>query len=391
MSPALKALAHSADVVFDRTVSGSIKTINDAVMLQGLDGLTCGLVDVRGTYTATGGLALQGTVDGVNWITLNTSLINETTGVLSSTIPSGSTGAWSFASGLYVAMRIVALGAVTGSAVLTMRIGTGSGIISIDSPLPTGSNLIGGFNLAQINGTAPNYQDGTNGNSLGTCLTKPAYKLDKTATSYTASGTTGPLSDDFGQAISCLVNVSTATGTNPTLDLTLQGSLDNGTTFQDIYQFPRITATGFYSVPMMLFNGIRKWVWTIGGTTPSFMLSFMAMRGSNAPGIIRNFYDRTLNTAQALNAVTASYNVEGCDKIMMVVSSAAATTACVMKMQGSNDGAHWFDLNAALTSVANSDVAVAGLVGLQCKYVRGIVTTAGATQTLNYVNFHAMG
>jgi hypothetical protein len=137
----------------DSSANGNITTQNlnatgaatagSAVVLASLQGMASGIVNVSGTYTAVNGLNLQGTIDEVNWITLNSSLVNETTGATVLAIPSGATGAWAFDAGVYKSMRIVAIGAVTGTAVVTMRAGAGTGVVALSTPIPAGGNSIG--------------------------------------------------------------------------------------------------------------------------------------------------------------------------------------------------------------------------------------------------------
>jgi hypothetical protein len=188
--------------------------------------------------------------------------------------------------------------------------------------------------------------------------------------------------------MSALVSVTLNSGTNPTLDVVLQESFDNGLTWQDSYHCARFTATGTHAIPNMRVDGRRRWSYTVGGTSPNFSLVITTMRPPGSAQIACNFFDRTLNSSQALNAVTATYNIEGCKQVTMAVNSGSvSTTACQMKMQFSNDGSNWYDASAIVTSVANGTVAVASTANIQGRFVRGIVTTAGSGQTLNNVNF----
>lgn len=99
-------------------------------------------IQIVGTYT--GALTPQVSNDGVNWVTLGgTPLVNQNTGVGSATIPSGTQGMYQVDVAGFRYFRIVALAAVTGSAVVTMVGSEMTGIIGLDMPLPAGTNSLG--------------------------------------------------------------------------------------------------------------------------------------------------------------------------------------------------------------------------------------------------------
>jgi len=83
-------------------------------------------VQVAGIYT--GVLAYQVTLDGQNWITHNAeTLLNLNTGQSTNTIASGATGIWRTEVPALRAARIIALGAFSGSATVTVSAATGAG------------------------------------------------------------------------------------------------------------------------------------------------------------------------------------------------------------------------------------------------------------------------
>lgn len=66
-----------------------------------------------------------------------------------------------------------------------------------------------------------------------------------------------------------LLDVTAASGTSPTLDVTVETSFD-GTTWRQAGTFTQQTAVG---TERKSFSGLDRFVrvtWTIGGTTPSF-------------------------------------------------------------------------------------------------------------------------
>lgn len=85
-----------------------------------------------------------------------------------------------------------------------------------------------------------------------------------------------------GDRIAAQLSVSARSGTNPTLDVVIQHSIDGGTTWFDLITFTQATATGnelkLYaevdaSSAQVIGDELRA-KWTIGGTnTPSFTFS----------------------------------------------------------------------------------------------------------------------
>ena len=77
-------------------------------------------IQVVGTYT--GALTLQGTVDGVNWITFGgTPVTNINTGVAAANIASATQGIFMATIGGMKKVRVTGLAAMTGSAAVPIR------------------------------------------------------------------------------------------------------------------------------------------------------------------------------------------------------------------------------------------------------------------------------
>lgn len=72
--------------------------------------------------------------------------------------------------------------------------------------------------------------------------------------------------------------VSAASGTTPTLDVTIQHSIDGGTTWFTLMTFTQKTSTGselkseaeVEAATAEVYGDCIRAIWTIGGTTPSF-------------------------------------------------------------------------------------------------------------------------
>lgn len=121
-------------------------------------------VQVTGTYTASGGLSLQSTVDGVTWVTVGGSgtFRRLSTGVSTATITSGEQGVYQLSGdcvGAY-ACRVTALGAVTGSATVSVLTSsaTAGGIANISGGAGDASaanQVAGNASLTSIDAKTP--------------------------------------------------------------------------------------------------------------------------------------------------------------------------------------------------------------------------------------------
>ena len=117
-----------------------------------------------------------------------------------------------------------------------------------------------------------------------------AVKLDSgvnaAGQTLTATDNTGTIKPKGANRVGLAIAIGSVTGTSPTLDITLQVSYDNGTTWWSLpasansqtgAAFAQITATGnhveWYEICSdPEFTQIRA-VLTVGGTTPVFPIS----------------------------------------------------------------------------------------------------------------------
>lgn len=164
-------------------------------------------INVSGTYT--GVLSLQYSTDGGStWVTYTNAnqLVLETSGVPVATIASAATGSWTTDVAGLTNVRVSALAAVTGTAVVSLRAVSASQQIGINQALPTGTNSIG--NIGTIGTMTP----GTAATNLGKSRNLAIGATDVGVGILTlrndalaAFGTTGnyntPIADQFGSLI----------------------------------------------------------------------------------------------------------------------------------------------------------------------------------------------
>jgi len=118
----------SGNITTQNLVPAGVATTGSAVELAlGGEGDTIA-IQVTGTYTAVGGLVLQGTVDNTNWLTITDATVFKklVDGVASATIPTAVQSIFrADVSGLS-RVRVMAPGAVTGTAVVSILGGKGT-------------------------------------------------------------------------------------------------------------------------------------------------------------------------------------------------------------------------------------------------------------------------
>ena len=209
-------------------------------------------------------------------------------------------------------------------------------------------------------------------------------------TSSSTSATITPASSSLSQEFNIIVTA--VSGTNPTLDFTVQESDDSGTNFYDVYQLPRITAAGQYRTPLIRLTGNRvRYVRTIGGTgTPSFTNSVNRIQSHTSNPVQRQFFDRTV-VPNTLNSTSPAFFTEGCaDLVVMVNMGAITTTAPVFALQVSVDNTNWVQLGADITTAA-STTSILQVTNAQARFSRLLVKTAGSGATLGYVMVKGVG
>lgn len=215
----------------------------------------------------------------------------------------------------------------------------------------------------------------------------PSTIADVASAALTTTTTTAAFTPTNGVSYTISVPVTVVSGTTPTLDLEVQESVDSGTNWQVVYDFPRITATGFYRSPLLQFTGNRvRYVQTVSGTTPSFTRAISRFQNSTSlPVPVRQIIDRTINLT-SLNSVTATLPLDSNTKNLMVtISIGAATTPPSVQLQCSDDaGATYYKIGSPLAALASSTLS-ATVANVTCQMAQAIVTTAGTVVTSNYV------
>lgn len=295
----------------------------------------------------------------------NANTADLTTGVLAATPAYG----WEASVNAYKWFRVRATAHTSGTAAYTLKLGTYA-----TEPVP----------IIQVTGTQP--VSGTvTATVAAATLSSPVLIADVASAAITTSATTSAIGPTATISFSVNIPVTVVSGTNPTLDVVVQESDDNGTNWHDVYHFPRITTTGNYRSPALTMRGTRlRYVQTLSGTTPSFTRAINRLQRQDTVDIYRQLISRAI-VLTTLNSTTANLNTQGCNRYELVISLGAATTPPAIQLEGSDDnGLTWYAIGSPLTGVASSTVKLTVLN--QCAdFIRARVSTAGATVTANYV------
>jgi hypothetical protein len=274
----------------DLTASGSITTQNlnpnsgtatagSTVGVTGMNGQTTATIQVTGTYT--GALTAQGTVDGSNWIAL-AFIQNVNTATNAATIASATVGIFQADVGGFTAFRISANAAITGTAVVTVRVSTGNALIALDAPLPAGTNAIG--NITTVSTV-------TAVTAISNALPAGTNLLGKTGIDQTTNGTTN--------AVNVIPNSSSTSANSSAASTALEAShvikagsgrlyqlvgVNNSTSAQYIQVFNSTTVPADTTVPILVayVPGNSNFSWDFGAIGRYFSTGITVTNSSTA-------------------------------------------------------------------------------------------------------------
>ena len=327
--------------------------------------------------TGTGGTFIfEASNDGTNWVTQNCYNQALTTGVVTSAAVTATASSIIYTfpiSARYIRVRIATT--ITGGSIQAVSRFSQSAWSHLWA-----NNVITSGTLTTVT-------------TVTTCASVTSANLaingiiaDQASAAITTTTTSSSITPTFGLSYKVSVPVTVVSGTNPTMDLAIEESSDTGTNWFKVYDFPRITATGFYQSPTITSRGNRvRYVATIGGTTPSFTRAVFRLQASEQGGKISQIIDRSI-TLTSLNSTTPSLFVEGSNSVNLEFNvGAITTTAPQIQIEGSSDGATFYSIGSPLTAVASSSVVSVQINSHSAKFIRGRISTAGVGVTAGYV------
>ncbi len=178
----------------------------------------------------------------------------------------------------------------------------------------------------------------------------------------------------------------TAIGSSGILDWIIQESADSGTSWFDVFHFPRITASGatYYSPKLPLTgNRVRINRSLVSGTSQTCSVNRLQCSDSARP--FRQFYDRTANVLNGtVSTPTASFRFDGCTNLNARVVLGAASVPATYQWQISGDNANWSNVGTP-TAAAASTATNISVTGVATMWGRLIVTSGATSQTGTHI------
>ena len=353
------------------STTGTLAAASATVALT-LNGASGWAVDLRGTFVAT--MIFQGTVDGTNWVTLAAVPVGNGVNV-ASVVSATAAGAWIGSGAGLQQVRVQASAYTSGTVTVVIRASSSSFVVTSlntgATTLPISGTLTGVTTVSTV----------TNGN-----LGFPGIITDVTSAALTTTTTSATFTPTYGCSYMISIPVTAVSGTSPTLDITIQESEDSGTNWFNVYDFPRITATGSYRSPVIPLTGNRvRYVQTVSGTTPSFTRAINRLQSSQPEPALRQMINRTIDL-NTLNSTTATMDARDCgNRAQLVVNIGTVTSLPSLQMEGSDDnGLTWYAIGSPLTAVASATTQLT-VVDINSQLMRARVSTAGSSVTAGYV------
>lgn len=270
-------------------------------------------------------------------------------------------------------------------------------LFSSSAVQPTNMAQLGGGSLVPVSGPPTNASNGgVSSPALPIAGAAARCDVGEAAPFISSSGATSAITDSLGGAISAVVQRNSSSG-SPLVDLVLQESYDDGTSWFDVYHFERLGSGSFLAnaaaMPPLPVNGRRRWAYTFGGSG-NLSLTIKTARGGNAqyPRYVQ-FFDRTAGLLNGtLDAASGAYLAAGCKSLTLAVTAATITTTPgTYVLEGSMDGSNWYPISAPLVAAADSTVAVASTAGMVANKVRARCSSAASGQTGTVVAINGVG
>lgn len=215
----------------------------------------------------------------------------------------------------------------------------------------------------------------------------PNTVTDVASAAIAVTTTTAAFTPTNGSSYNVEISVTAASGTAETMQTSIQESQDAGTNWYTVYSFPVITATGFYTSPVLMLGGNRlRYVQTITGSTPSFTRSITRLQGSQQiPSYYRNLFDSTINPTST-NSTTAVLNVENMNTYTAIINQGAGGSAVSFALDGSDDNVNWVSAISTVNGVVGGSTPVTmSYAGSAFRFIRARVITGVAATTISYV------
>lgn len=207
-------------------------------------------------------------------------------------------------------------------------------------------------------------------------------------TARTTNGN-GILFNPSSKVFTVYANVSSVSGTSPTLDLVVQQSFD-GVNWEDIYHFERIITNGLYKSANITLEATNfRVIRTISGASASFTYSVsINFHADTSIKVSKRIIDRTLAILTASSVLNIGAIFENSRKLQIQVKgNGTFTTQPIVAIEGSENG---IDYSQIGTITFNNAIAVINTLDVFGKFTRLRVATAGVGGTLDFISVRGL-
>jgi hypothetical protein len=226
--------------------------------------------------TGTGGTFIfEGSNDNINFEAMPIKRSGLSTGSITTSAITASASQFTYEYSIkyrYIRCRIVT--AITGGSIQAFT------RLSL-TPFAPDVVRVGNSIAADMNVTVGGVVNTTASNAI------PISVIDVASAAITTTANTTAITPASGKSFQVLINVTAVSGTTPINRTLIEQSLDGGTTWRTLYEFPQITTAGAYYSPRLPLTGNRiRYNQTILGTTPSFTRSIARIQSNDDVNLV---------------------------------------------------------------------------------------------------------
>lgn len=372
-------------------------------------------VQVTGTYTAAGGLTAQVTTDGVNWINLcsstcTTTFTRASTGATSAAITSGEQDIYQVPATGYKRIRITALGAVTGTATVTIQPTelVPSGFASIsggagDASAANQTTMIASLSVlddwdetdrAKVNVIVGQAGVAAGAGAVGATVVRTTQASDSplvaaigaAADAAATQGSTGTVSAKLREISASLGTINTSLGTvNTSINAsTSQLPADGTGQVTMANSFPVVLASDQSAIPLHGHGAT-------GAAVPANVTAMGARAGANSVNVAQGSNTVAINVSTA--TTTELVALSGSTQVRVTgLAVIAGGTGNITFVYGTGTacGTGTTSLSGAIPLIANAGLTIGGGLGSVLVAPAGqalCITTSAAVQMSGFLTF----
>jgi len=190
--------------------------------------------------------------------------------------------------------------------------------------------------------------------TLGATLTPPIQTIGQSKTvteisqTLTATGNSGVIANQ-GTTIQASITLGAFGGTSPALQLAFQVCSDGGvSSCRTVWSAPNVTSgSRTFEMQPMTMGSPYRWVWTIGGTTPTIPLAIATTRGAGyAPFYVEIGFDGLFSSSGA-GSSTNPLPAAGCKQFTSTITLGSGTAPTLQGQMSVDGNSNWINVPGA--------------------------------------------